>query len=58
MAAIDHQIEMTQLLFDSIIESFFEIFTYTNRVLLRMLDEFYELFERNATKIMKEDEIE
>ena len=58
MAAMDHQTEMTQELFDSILDRCGELGDSGKRIMFRMHKEFPELFEHNVKEILKEYGIE
>ena len=57
-AAIDHQIPMTQELFDSIIDRCNEIGSDVEPLFLRMLDEYKDFMNVYADKILEEIEDE
>ncbi len=52
-AAMYYQTEMTQEIYDSIIDRCFQLGKGADKVLFRMINEFPELFEHNVTKILK-----
>ncbi len=57
-AAMYYQVEMTQEIYDSIIDRCFQLGKNADKIFFRMMNEFPTLFEAGAQKILEECEIE